>query len=203
MGFFKRSNDKRPAPKWKKKDPTAAKKSKPDSDISSDEDEANLFNDAENAKVQEYSDEDFEDVQTAAYRQAKQLLEKVKGAEEQETDEEDNDAIAHRLIRDVQEKRGILFRRVAEKLTVDEDKPLIYRPHRFSPVAIAVSNDSKYIVSCGKDGNVVKYDLTEKKKVGTVSANSGENGHQGHIMAIAISPDSRYLVTGGVDTNIK
>lgn len=79
MGFFKKRNDKRSAPKWKKKDQKAPKKVKLDKkedEVSSDDEE--LFNLAKHAQVKEYSDDDYEDIQTAAYRQAKELLEKVK-----------------------------------------------------------------------------------------------------------------------------
>lgn len=78
-----------------------------------------------------------------------------KDASDGDSDEED-DAIAHRLIKDAQKKLGILHRKIAEKARVDRDHTLHYRPHRFSPVALAVSKDSRYIVSCSKDGSVVK-----------------------------------------------
>jgi len=205
-----RSKAKRDAPKSKKdksepgkKNPKRAKLNVNEEDISSDEED--LFNDKKNARYKEHSDDDYEDVQTKAYREAKELLEKIKGGDEDApTDDEDNEAISHRLIRDVQEKKGLLHRKIAEKVVVDNDSTLTYRPHRFSPITIAVSRDSRYIVSCGKDGSVVKYDLKENKKVGTIkNSKDVKNDHRGHILAIAISPDDRYLVTGGIDKVIK
>lgn len=84
MGFFTRSKAKRDAPKSKKdkpepgkKNPKRAKLNVNEDDISSDEED--LFNDKKNARYKEYSDDDeYEDVQTKAYREAKELLEKIK-----------------------------------------------------------------------------------------------------------------------------
>lgn len=145
-------------------------------EISSDEDE-DIFNDAKNARYKEISDDDYEDVQTKAYREAKALLEKVKVMyfwifvfytlyiyisfqdTEEATDEDDDAAIAHRLIKDAQVKIGVLHRKIADKIDVDEDATITYRPHRFSPVSIAISKNSRYIVSCSKDSSVVKCKL--------------------------------------------
>uniref|UniRef100_A0A7E4VBC5 WD_REPEATS_REGION domain-containing protein n=1 Tax=Panagrellus redivivus TaxID=6233 RepID=A0A7E4VBC5_PANRE len=216
MAFFKRAKGthkvatgkgKRPGKPGKSTAEAPSKKSRlavAEGDVSSDDDDI-LYNDARNARIQEHSDDDYEDTQTKAYREAKELLEKIKDGEASDGDtDEENHAISHRLIKDAQTKLGILHRKIAEGAGIDREDVLIYRPHRYSPVAVAVSKDSRYIVSCSKDGSVVKYDLKEMKKVGTIRHSKEKlTDHKGTILAIAISPDSRYLVTGGIDKTIK
>jgi ribosomal RNA-processing protein 9 len=211
MAFFKRGNkreksSKKSGSEVKAKKPRIATKPKSkqqeDNEISSEEDEG-MFNDARNARYKEHSDDEYEDVQHKAYREAKALLEKVKDTEEV-TDDDEDDAIKHRLIKDAQVKLGVLHRKLADKLNIDEDSTLIYRPHRYSPVSIAISKDSRFIVSCSKDGSVVKYDLQEEKKGGSIKfSKTSENHHHGIILCVAISPDNQYLVTGGADKQIK
>jgi ribosomal RNA-processing protein 9 len=208
MAFFKRGKrekgPKKSGSDTKSKKPKLSTKSKAqqEDEISSDEDE-DIFNDAKNARYKEVSDNDYEDVPTKAYREAKALLEKVKDTEEA-TDEDEDEAIKHRLIKDAQVKLGVLHRKIADKIQFNADLTLSYRPHRFSPVSISISKDSRYIVSCSKDGSVVKYDFKEHKKVGAIKySKKSENHHHGTILCVAISPDNQYLVTGGVDKNIK
>jgi ribosomal RNA-processing protein 9 len=209
MAFFKRGKrdkgSKKSSSEVKTKRPRLSTKSKAqtqEDEISSDEDE-DIFNDAKNARYKEVDDDDFEDVQTKAYREAKALLEKVQDTEEA-TDDEEIDAVKHRLIKDAQVKLGVLHRKIADKLNFDKKSTISYRPHRFSPVSISISKDSRYIVSCSKDGSIVKYDLQEQKKVGIIKySKTSENHHHGTILCVAISPDNQYLVTGGVDKNIK
>ena len=50
-------------------------------------------------------------------------------------------------------------RKIAYRISFEQsnaDQLITYRPHRFTPVCLCFSSDSKFVVSCAKDGSVVK-----------------------------------------------
>lgn len=82
-------------------------------------------------------------------------MDKPEAGSDEESDA-DHDAIAHRLKQDALEKTVRFHRRIADGVLVDEEKTLVYRPHRFTPVCVAFSKTGRFVVSCSKDGSVVK-----------------------------------------------
>uniref|UniRef100_A0A1I7SCT6 WD_REPEATS_REGION domain-containing protein n=1 Tax=Bursaphelenchus xylophilus TaxID=6326 RepID=A0A1I7SCT6_BURXY len=210
MSFFLKRGGPKKRGRGPKKAVDKVKKPKFDEEISSDEDEV------ERHPLADVSDEDdFEDAHAKAYRESKNFLEKLKEdnkprkPEVQDSDEEedaDYDAISHRLKQDALEKTVKFHRRVADTVVVDEEKTIVYRPHRFSPVSVAISNNGRYIVSCSKDGSIVKYDQKTKKIVGKLAPqkkNPDKTLHKGQIKCVAISGDDRYIASGGDDTLIR
>uniref|UniRef100_A0A915BY08 U3 small nucleolar RNA-interacting protein 2 n=1 Tax=Parascaris univalens TaxID=6257 RepID=A0A915BY08_PARUN len=175
------------------------KKTLANDEISSDEDLS--ANERLHLTLEE-SDDEFEDRQEMAFRKAKQLLLDIREEEKTEGGG-DEDAVAHRLKEEALSHVATLHRRVA-KSAKTADSVVIYRAHRFSIVAVAISHDTRYICSCSKDATVVKYDVEEGKKVATLKYDK-KNGksHKGQILALAISGGDRFLVSGGVDATIR
>ncbi|CAJ0573171.1 unnamed protein product, partial [Mesorhabditis spiculigera] len=161
--------------------------------------------------VSEASDAEYEDTKESNYRQAKDLLDKLlaEGDLGESADEEEEEQfVAGKLREHAASKAGTLQRQIARGIVIDEEKEISHRSHRFSPLALAISPCSRYVVSTGKESHVIKYDLQEKKTVGSIKrqkkiAASQQKAHSGHIFAVAISPDGKYLATGGVDCIVK
>ena len=63
-------------------------------------------------------------------------------------------------------------------------------------LACGITPDGKTVISGGKDGVLVAYDL-EGRKLGDFV------GHSGDVLALAPSPDGRYLVSGASDQTVR
>ena len=191
------------------------------------------------ADEEEEGEQQYEDSSTLALREAKRLLDAVEAKESAAiTFEEEEAAEADRLeleaeaattvglLKERQQKDlAKAQRKLADHVRFDMGQPLIsYRPHRFSPICLCFSNKGNFLVSCSKDGSVVKYDLAKCCRVGMLKAKRGkkkdrsvkktpnhqntattntDNFHKGSVLCCAISPDDKYLVTGGSDRLIK
>jgi hypothetical protein len=70
-----------------------------------------------------------------------------------EVSDDDLDAISHRLKKEEAVRE---HRKLADKVVINEDFVKVYKPHKFSPVCVAISNCGRYVVSCSKDGSIVK-----------------------------------------------
>ncbi|VDN34907.1 unnamed protein product [Gongylonema pulchrum] len=147
MPFFIRNRTQRNGAnggnKLKRKLPQAFKVSKRQAKlaneiISSDED--NLSNDDEGNNKFAASDEE-------QYEDAEQEVE-----EGQPYDEE---AIASRLREDALSKLATLHKSVADRVKLS-GTAVQYRAHRYSTVAVAISHDGRYVLSCSKDATLVK-----------------------------------------------
>ena len=89
-----------------------------------------------------------------------------------------------------------------QKFTVFDDVDSIrllktLKGHKGSVNSVAISSDSRYIVSGGQD-----------KIVRIWNTNSGKllkilRGHKGEVKSIAISSDDRYIITGGDDETVR
>ncbi|KAI6234129.1 WD domain, G-beta repeat protein [Aphelenchoides fujianensis] len=192
MAFFKRGAA------AKKKGPIGNKKPKKSGDAAARrakkptaDDEISSDSDAFVENVDEGTDDEvFEDAQAKAFREAKRVLEKLKAddelrADEAEGEDEDLDAISHRLKVDAVHQTTTAHRRIADKVVVSDDVAAAYRPHRFAPVCVALSNDGRFVVSCSKDGSIVKFDLQTKKKVGRIVLDKKDpHTHKGPIVRI-------------------
>lgn len=179
--FFKRKpgGQKRKLGQKRKQDsnaPKRSKKAKDDDEILSSEDEENGELTEGKHKPKDLSDEEeiFEDPKAKSERETKRILQQLevsiyihfifkncilktaaKPADkgDEELTDEDLDAIAHRIKKE--EARRVV-RRVADNAVIDEESTLTYRPHKLSPVCVAISNDGRFVVSCSKDGSIVK-----------------------------------------------
>uniref|UniRef100_A0A1I7Y509 WD_REPEATS_REGION domain-containing protein n=1 Tax=Steinernema glaseri TaxID=37863 RepID=A0A1I7Y509_9BILA len=156
---------------------------------------------------QEYSDgEEYEDVQSKAHREAKQLLKTLEAdAIDEETGEIDNEAIAHRLQEDALAKCHKLHRQIADNAEFDEDNCDTFSTHRFSVIsAVFLPDNANCFVSCGKDGSIVKYDTENQKTLGRIQYYpKNADNHKGGVTALAVSFDGRWLVSGGFDHVVK
>ncbi|VDO08557.1 unnamed protein product [Brugia timori] len=124
-------------------------------DISSDEEDLLYDNDGKFVE-NESEEERYEDVQEVAYRKAKQLLDDLQAEQQNEEGESyDNEVITHRLRDDALSKVATLHRKVAEEVRLS-GTAIQYKAHRYSTVAVVISHDGRYVVSCSKDATVAK-----------------------------------------------
>ncbi|EKM56753.1 uncharacterized protein PHACADRAFT_141667 [Phanerochaete carnosa HHB-10118-sp] len=158
-------------------------------------------------------------------RLAKLYLEGVKeglGLAEGEFDaaEIDRELISARLKQDVLEHAGKVHLFVAD--TYDLSGPPIFRTrgHRFSATSAVASEDARWLYTSGKDGCIIKWDLSTGKKIHQFfkvrpAKDSGKGkgkakaepvgelrGHTDEIWALALSPDGKLLASGGKDRRI-
>ncbi|CAD5208996.1 unnamed protein product [Bursaphelenchus okinawaensis] len=211
MSFFLNGGGNKRRGKTAKNLGNKGKKLKLDEELSSDEDIVD-----ERHPFAALSDEDeFEDVHAKAYREARNVLQKLKHDgrqrknENEDSDEQedvDYDAISHRLKQNAFEKTVKYHRRVADSFVINDDLTIVYRPHRLSTVSVAVSRSGRYIISCSKDGSIMKYDMKLHKVVAKLvpqKKNFGKTLHKGQILCVAISGDDKYIVSGGDDSIIR
>jgi WD40 repeat protein len=76
-------------------------------------------------------------------------------------------------------------------------KPLLNIGHGFGVTIVAISKDSRYIVSGGDDNMVRLWDLESGRLLHTLE------GHEDSVLTVAISDDNRRLVSGSVDKTVK
>ncbi|VDK72649.1 unnamed protein product [Litomosoides sigmodontis] len=169
-------------------------------DISSDEDDL-LYNDHDKFVENPSDEEQYEDMHEMAYHKAKQLLDDIQT--EQLNEEGDSEAITHRLRDDALSKIATRHRKVAEGVQLS-GSAVQYKAHRYSTVAVVMSHDDRYVVSCSKDATIAKYDLEQGKVVASIKYVKGNCiSHRGQIFCLAISANDRYLVTGGSDCIVR
>ncbi|CAH1100863.1 unnamed protein product [Psylliodes chrysocephalus] len=183
-------------------------KSKKDEEITSSEDE-DLIND----KISEasLSEDENETAQEKKVRLAKIYLEEIEKEERarREDKEIDESVIARRLNEDYLKETGKLRLIIADKYkTVDQDniKTLKCREQHKSITCLCVSSDDEYIFVGSKDGVVVKYSLSDNKRIGVIpfikSPGSEVTGHSSEILSVAISSDNKYLAVGTKSSDI-
>ena len=92
------------------------------------------------------------------------------------------------------------------------------RGHRFSATSAVASEDAQWLYTSGKDGCIIKWDLTSGRKIHTffkVRKDNGKGkgkakaelatelpGHTDEIWTLALSPDGKMLASGGKDRRI-
>ncbi|KAJ3555585.1 hypothetical protein NP233_g12172 [Leucocoprinus birnbaumii] len=145
----------------------------------------------------------------------------------------DRDIISSRLKQDVLSHSGKIHLFVADSYSSClSTKPptLRTRGHRFSVTSAVTSSSSRYLFTAGKEGAIIKWDLTTGKKVATVhkcrihdsstttpssstatkKKNKGKwkaqaievQGHTDEILTLALSSDGKYLASGGRDRRL-
>uniref|UniRef100_A0AC35THA9 WD_REPEATS_REGION domain-containing protein n=1 Tax=Rhabditophanes sp. KR3021 TaxID=114890 RepID=A0AC35THA9_9BILA len=168
-----------------------------DEEISSDSD---FDDDLAASKVHDVRDEQFEDIEEKAEREAKKLLKSlniVTDAVEEPVVEEGALDVAKAI------RSGTRYKDIADSIQISKDRAITYRPHRFAPLCIAPNAKGNIVYSCGKENTLVKYDTVNKKKLITVSAKSNPKFHKYGIQCLAVDPFGKYLATGGSEGIIK
>lgn len=158
-------------------------------------------------------------------RLAKLYLESVKeGLAEGEFDaaEIDKELISARLRQDVLEHSGKVHLFIADSFDYTQPHVAVLRTkgHRFSVTSAVASESGKYLFSSGKEGSIVKWDLSTGKKLTTFhkirppsSQGKGKGkgkaffdpkiqGHTDEVLALAVSSDGKYLVSAGRDQRL-
>lgn len=182
------------------------KKRKPDvknvknDEITSSEDE----DVADNEAAEVSTEDENETAQEKKLRLAKLYLEEIEKEEKArlESKEVDENLISKRLKEDYLKEAGKLRLTIADKFkNVDTNsiKILKCREQKNSISCMCITSDDKYVFVGSKDGVVIKYSLSENKKVGIipfVKHNAGvTTGHSSKILSVAVSTDNKFLTT--------
>lgn len=144
------------------------------------------------------SESEEETAQEKRLRLAKQYLEEIKIEEQKrlELEEIDKDVISHRLKEDILEQSGRLKKFVADSYSGHgETVKLKCKEHGRSITCLVVSSDNQFIYSASDDCNIVKWSLTDKKKLCCCHRKS-EHGHKKKILSLALSTDKQFLASG-------
>ena len=101
------------------------------------------------------------------------------------------------------------------KLNFTDPPPkLRLRGHRFSLTAAAASESGTYLFTAGKEGTIIKWDLSTGsklhafhkhriKKTSQKTKEAGQaKGHTEEVLALAVSGDGRFLASAGRDRKI-
>uniref|UniRef100_A0A1Y1MPY3 Uncharacterized protein n=1 Tax=Photinus pyralis TaxID=7054 RepID=A0A1Y1MPY3_PHOPY len=212
MSFFIKSKPKRGVKSKfssKKEHTTKAKKSKPannnDDTITSSEDEEEKQVNGNSDTLS--SDDENETAQEKKLRLAKIFLEEIEKEETarlQQDNELNSDVISKRLKLDYLKQAGRLKLSVASEYVggeISKVNILKAKEHRHAVTCLCVSSDYKYAFSGSKDSSIVKWSLTENKKLLSIPFRKKVNvdskevvGHSKQILCIAISFDDKFLV---------
>lgn len=245
----RKRNDTGPTPSSKKQtaDTGAAtkatsakpKKSKRDESISGSDSEGDGVprkTAAEDLGSEASSSDSGHEEETAAekrLRLAERYLENVKDEVQQtgfDAEEVDRDLIAERLIEDVAETKGRLYRHIASTFAFTQTTKAPFKAHTLCTTSIAVCPPYVYTVS--KDITLIKWKLpTPPLQSTTKSSSKNKNKksprplprrptkvlstkgsphmspsnpthHSAPILTVAASPDGRFVATGGADKRL-
>ncbi|KAF7562100.1 hypothetical protein G7046_g2057 [Stylonectria norvegica] len=202
---------------------------------SDSEDEAGQDNasEASDDADRDSSDEEGETAAEARLRLAERYLENIKEHVDEagfDAADIDRDLIAERLVEDVAETKGRVYRQLASELAFDKASKTFFRSNTNAVTSIAAC--APYIYTTTKDLFVQKwrtqdlpqhqYPQTTKRKPKKPPApprkqpkletwlrgdtrKSTEQSyprHTGEILAVAASPDGKFVATGGADRKL-
>ena len=139
------------------------------------------------------SDED-ETPQEKRIRLTKEYLNKL----ENSRDVED---VNQRLNEDLMEENGKLQKQFADKCSKPEEIKF-FRGHKNCVTAVEISSDGSFVYSASKDCSIIKWQMSDKKKlvVKKMGPNcSPKTNHTKDILALALSYDDKYLASGALD----
>ncbi|EJD02014.1 WD40 repeat-like protein [Fomitiporia mediterranea MF3/22] len=130
----------------------------------------------------------------------------------------DREIIASRLKQDVMQHSGRMHRFLAASLYVpDEPLYLRTRGHRQAVTGAVASPSGKYLFTSGKEGSIIRTDLSTGKPVATFyklklgghtegkgkgKAIADVHGHTDEVLALALSDDEKLLASGGKDKKL-
>ncbi|ESK96534.1 rnu3ip2 protein [Moniliophthora roreri MCA 2997] len=131
----------------------------------------------------------------------------------------DKELISTRLKQDVMEHSGKIHLFVADSFDFSRPAPSkrFSKGHRLSVTSAVVSESGRYLFSSGKEGHIIKWDLSTGEQIKAMHkvrpANADKKGKgraldpdaQGHtdeVLALTLSSDGKYLVSGGRDRKV-
>jgi ribosomal RNA-processing protein 9 len=190
-----RQVQKRKGEKIKKKKPN--KQSAPNlengHDSSGSDHDAKKFSDAEE------SESDHETAEQKKVRLAKKYLEEIEKEEAKRAEfKELDDAVEKRLQKDYLDQKGKLKVELADNYICPSEKDcrLIHvREHRLTLTCVCISSDIQFAFSGSKCGTIVKWNIKDKRKVGSLTYKTHPNLLKGGITSLALSTDSKFLVS--------
>ncbi|BES99255.1 u3 small [Nesidiocoris tenuis] len=194
----------------KKRKLSALERDGGDEEITSDEDE--LDNKQQDKGQDEFDEEEMLTPQEKKLQLAKKYLEEIQEEESKKAGGVvENGAVLSRLRADVLKQEGKFKRRIADRIIREySDSSLVRlscKEHRLSITCLAVSDDGKFAFTGSKDASIVKWCLTERKKIACVPPKhknpSNPNLHSSSILCLALSSDSRYLAAGDKGSEIR
>ncbi|KAF7298181.1 WD-REPEATS-REGION domain-containing protein [Mycena chlorophos] len=221
-------------------------RSKRSADEELDSDHTNDAGDIDDLDLQEQvddvgsGDEDDETPAEKRLRLAQLYLDSVKeGLAEGEFDaaEIDKEIISARLQQDVMEHSGKMHLFVAdtarffrhnsnyvsdlrEQIDFTRTPEVVRtRGHRFSVTSAVASESGKHLFTSGKEGHIIKWDLSSGKKIATFykvqppatsngkgkqksTLHTSVEGHTDSVLDLALSSDGKYLASAGKDRRI-
>ena len=137
---------------------------------------------------------------------------KFGSVEKERTDnaEIDQSVIAHRLKEDLLEQSGKLRRTVADLYEPVEESAvhsLRCNDHKLPITCLTISADCQTLYSASKDCTVIKWSLSEMKKLAVlkrIDKKSGNDvkGHKSVVQSLAVSSDGKFLASGDLDNVI-
>ncbi|KAH0541052.1 U3 small nucleolar RNA-interacting protein 2 [Cotesia glomerata] len=147
------------------------------------------------------SDDEQETAEERRVKLAKLHLSKLK-AEVQTGDQDDvEDIVARRLQEEYLEEKGRLKKTVASHYTGHEDLiDLKCKNHRDSITCLCVSSNGKFLFSGSKDGTIVKWSLSDRKKIHVISAKKNKKEAKS-ILCMAVSSDDKFFTVGQAKSN--
>ena len=83
------------------------------------------------------------------------------------------------------------------KILLEEGYGLFLEGHTDPVSSVAITSDSKYIVSGGYDNTVRIWNLQDKTQEAVLQ------GHTGSVRSVAITSDNKYIVSGGYDKTVR
>lgn len=217
--------------------PTKQRVERDESISGSDSDDDESYDSVSNASdAMEQDESEEEENETAAERRlrlAERYLENIKEHVDEagfDAADIDKDLIAERLVEDVAETKGRVYRQLATELAFTNASRTVFRSNTNSVTSVAAC--APYIYTTTKDLYVQKwktqdipknqYPQTTKRKpkkppappkkrpeletwvkgITSKSKDKDYQRHTDHILAVAASPDGKYVVTGGADRKI-
>lgn len=155
----------------------------------------------------EVDDDAEETAQDKKVRLAKLYLAEIEREERERAEREviDKDAIAHRLKEDYLEQSGKLKKTVADNYVGFDSNGMQFlrcKEHKLAITCLVISPDNKFIYSGSKDSGIVKWSLTDRRKINCIpriqkGSKNSDNGHTETVLCIAISSDNHFLASGG------
>ncbi|XP_076259454.1 U3 small nuclear riboprotein factor 55K [Rhynchophorus ferrugineus] len=151
------------------------------------------------------SENEHETAQEKKLRLAKVYLQEIEKEEKArlEKDEIDQSVLSKRLKEDYLKETGKLRLTVAsnyKRVDTINIKTLKCKQQKNTITCICISSDNNFLFSGSKDGLVVKYSLTDYKKVGCIPfiRQIGEEvlGNSSEVLCLAVSTNNKYLAIG-------
>lgn len=154
-----------------------------------------------------------EDPKEKNLKLAKKYLAEIQELEKErsERQEFDSQLAPDDEVEEAQEKTGVnrFFKPIADSYIQPDDSTFKYlkNGHRLTVTCVAISPDSSFLISGGKDGRLIKWDIKNCKKLFVIpekrkgSKDEG-NGHTSTITSLAISHDGQFLASGETNNGV-